>query len=444
MANEKVKKYLLDDELIREIEGKAPIGNTRLKDESITLDDLAPEVRNKIQSWGAPAGSSYDDTGIRNRILNIENDHISKNDAFNKTTDKVSINLLDNDLTDCVNKITNNENRIKAIEDNYPNKDDVRYKNVPIERTDLSKNLSDIINVCYSYYQSIVPSGNNTLTATDIATISAAINTLMTSKADKNEVAKCRKLDIPITINDFNSQLQGVINNAQNVINNFDNKVESTELTKYRLKKDLIDENDLSVTVSQKIDKGYNFANNVDDSIRMAVSTEGSNIRAEVQTADLGNRYDQVPFPMVIQRQILASAFSGFTDSYTFADMVYWLYSRTIGNVYSLNDALQSEICKFNNIPQESDSNKSYYGVAYGRFGVLEYIKYLHNLITALQSNNVLNTQNIDSIKTSIAGINGDISSLQNSINSITTDITAIKQDILNLQNANNSSSPTV
>lgn len=78
MSQEKIKKYHLDDDLLASL---------RLKDDYISADDLSPELRAVLK--GTNTGTRYDDTELRNRIISLEKNSITKEEenSFAKKSD---------------------------------------------------------------------------------------------------------------------------------------------------------------------------------------------------------------------------------------------------------------------------------------------------------------------------------------------------------------------
>lgn len=398
----KVRKINLDDTLKSEIEGKINSADVesgyRKSSMLIKLDDLDPAVVNKINSWGAPAGSSYDDTELRNRIIKVEAGKADTTIVFDKTIDKVGKSLLDSVLGPLIDKLTvddaDHENRIKAVELIVPNKKDVRYINVKITELDLDPDLKEKLDKAVSFAQTTLPSGGSS--GVDLTNLTMDVNNLKATKAEKTDLANYRLTSGKIVESDLDSNLQIIIDDAKATTANQANKADVSMLASYRNKTTAIAESDLETVLQTKIEAGYNNAANTTAYVDSAVISAANNIKSEIVGAELGDKYDRDIFPLVLQRKVVAF-YSITDDKYTFIHLIGWLSQN-----YRANDVLITNT----------------------------------DLDATLQSD-------IANAKANVSTIQGDVSALKTAVNSITFDsavanlqttITAIESKLSTMQ----------
>lgn len=362
----------LQEELDGKIERTEVESSFRKSTQLISLDDLLPEVKDKINAWGAPAGSSYSDTELRNRIIAVENGKADKTTTFNKTTDKVGRSLLDATLGPQVDNLNSqavsHETRISAIEAIVPNKYAVRSNSVLIAETDLTIGLKDKINTALAHAQSSLPTGGSggAVDASDpeIVGIKTSINNLITSKADKSQLAGYRSGSVSITQADFDSSLQGFISGTNSSLTALAGKADRTELVAgYRNKTVLLDENQLTNELRNKIDAGYDNAVNTSSYVDSAVTAAANTIKSEIITQELGNKYNRDLLPLVKQIEII-DLYGISDDQYTFAHMIGWLaasYRRNADPITQavLDSALQTKINQIATVQTQANTSTS-------------------------------------------------------------------------------------
>lgn len=375
---QKVQKVHLDKTLLDEL---------RLKDAAISFDDLDPKLRAKINSWGAPSGSSYDDTELRNRIIKLESD-ISANTKSDQNSD--------NKIADLEKKLNKNTADISDLEKRAA--DTINTFAKPIEMNNLANDVRDKIDRSYNYYQSIIPDGEG-IDVTDVAAISEAIKNLQNNSINKSELNNYRRKDTNITIQDLDNSLQNIIN-SQSAID-VSQKADKTELQNYRDKNTKIIDGDLEATLLNKINYSYSLVSNVDTTVGSMVDKKTENIRSDFENSIVGDRYsflDATPKDgsgIIYRRQILrASGNEGKSDGYNLYDVLTWIVRYIIGIQYDtgyLSSTQQSAIIKYakgksklNNIVNRDFSTygnnyKAYYGVEDNNFTLVEAISYILN-----------------------------------------------------------------
>ena len=93
-----IEKHMLAEALRLELDNKIDSDIARSKNDLITMDDLDPELREKLTNSFDRNATPYNDTAIRNDIIALEKDKIDAADAFNKYSDLVSFDMLDDNL----------------------------------------------------------------------------------------------------------------------------------------------------------------------------------------------------------------------------------------------------------------------------------------------------------------------------------------------------------
>lgn len=449
--NKKISKYDLEDNIIASIAEDTPI----------TLDDLDPHLRTQIQTWGAPAGSAYDDSNLRSRIIKLESD-MSSNKSHDAAVD-VSINNINS-------QVDTNKNDIKNIKNTKADKSEIRKNTDPIQINDLSADLQDKINYSYGYYQAIVPDGSNgNISASDLTTVNALLTQLQNTKADKTEVSKCRQKSDNITVSDMDSYCAGAINNASSVGTALNGKANKSDLSNYRQVSVLIGENDLESALRNKVDKSYTMVDNVDAAVTSIVETKTENLRDDFKDSIVGNTNyylqldpsagDNDPLSgMPYRRQLViraghSSADDPLYDTYTVADILTWIVRDVAGIQYDegiIDKATQINICNFvdsqgDKTFRHHDSKRdsmsgSTLGIPYKSFTLTEAIGYILNVIATIKSDISTLKSNVTNLQSKLSTIESDINTMKSDINTIKSDISAMKSDIDSLKSGGASS----
>lgn len=429
-----ITKELLDPSLIEELNNKADITASRQKSDNISEDDLSAELRKKIQSWGVGNPGAYDDTEIRNRVVAIENDYASKSKAFDKTVEKVDYNLLENSIQKSIDKIKVNEDNIKTLTNTAPNKDSVRMKSDIIHMIDLSADLRNKITTSYSYYQSVIPSGNN-IQAMDLPTINASLTKLNNTKANKNELNNYRDKKTLIAKTDLTNELADSINNGEKAYEGLKDKADNSILENYRKTANPIEEKDLDVALAGKIKAGNDAATNLTGVISSVVASECDTMHSEIKQKDIGNVYNQSFLPITYQRQVNDTKVDTTEqDKYDIIDILNWLHNYICGDQYKkITAETQKAICQSESIEQSTHvdaAGESYYGVSYGLFTYADVSNYIFKKISAINEKLSDKSLDVSSLSKSITEMKKDIADLTTEVENIKTDITDIKTDI--------------
>lgn len=405
----KISLNLLDKELSDKFKN---IGNVRTKDEKIKMDDLSPNIVNKINSWGAPAGSSYNDSELRNRISALESNQIKKDYVFNKQTNKITFELLDNNLSGLINTIPVLLNRINSLEQHKLNSADLYREKIQIEH--LADDVRHKINAAYSYCLAVLPNGDLS-GISSAADLVGAVKTLRTTKVDKTELTYYRRIDTKIGVADMETQAARAITNAISISNVIDSKADKVTLNEYRRKTDKIKQQDLAPDIENVIQRSKEMIQDVNSAIDIAVENRMDSIRGSLAKIEIGDRYllmdknityapdmtatgDHTGMPF--RRQVVHIAgkdVSGHPlhDTYNIVDILDWIVKGVTGIQYDedlISIENQEKIVEHakskntkNTKHHDFKENKAYYGVQTNGFTLIECISYLLKEIEELK-----------------------------------------------------------
>ena len=448
----KITRNLLDEDLQKHLVNTE---NTRLKTEKINMDDLSSDIVTKINSWGAPAGSSYNDSELRKRIAAIESNQVKKNLVFNIERNKVDENLLDNTLADLIKQIPTLVTKVDSLESNKADKANSFVRQEKIQIHDLSDDLRKKIDYSFAYYQAAIPSGEIG-EVTNIADLSAAITKLNEAKANKADLNLYRKIDTKISAEDMDAYCIKAIQNAANLATQLDSKAGKSDLANYRKLSEKIGQHDLSPDIGNIIQRSGEIIADVNNAIETAVSVKFDNIRNKFSTEELGQRYffmdelvvinpvdnsvtgDNIGMPY--RRQVVKAAGKDAVnhplhDTYTMIDIMNWIIKYVTGIQYDtaiLDAATQKEICDYaaTKTPQFSrhrsfNGNKSYYGVTENGFTLTESISYIISKITEMK-NSSLTSSELSDVRRKLK----DIKDIKDDIKSIKERLLTIEEKI--------------
>ena len=439
----KISANLFEGELANDLKN---LKNVRFKNDKIRMDDLASDIVNKINAWGAPAGSSYNDTELRNRIVALENNQIPKANVFNKTSNVVTKDLLDGALKGIIDLVPQLNSKIQNLENGKLDKSQLHAEKIQISH--LADDVVDKINAAYAYYLSSLPSGDvgNISSTADIIN---AIKALKNTKADKSEIDGFRKKSEKILISDMETGAANAINSAATIQQEVQKKADRVALNDYRRKSDKISTGDFTPDVANVIQKSKEFMQDFNTAIDSSVTTKLDSARRKLADDEIGSKYllldKNVQYSatnppvgdnqgMPYRRQVVGLAKKNESghlkyDTYHVIDIINWVVRAMVGiqydqNLIKLDD--QRAIIRHANSRNPNDNehrmfglNKAYYGVPENGFTVVESVSFLleklreaNGRISTLESrNNELNTK--------ITEMNNKITELEKKINKI-------------------------
>ena len=242
-----IRKHMFEHELRDEFEKKVNIADARLRNSPIKMDDLDPLVVKKLQNIANPGATAYDDAELRNRIIQLENDHTTVSDTFSKGRDKVGLSLLDGDLT----KAYNNAGKVPGILTDKADKSyvDSNFRNNGTKITEgdfdstFEKKINDLVsdvNRIDATFSAAVP------TVSKLSSMQGDIDSLKSAKADQSYVSSnYRSNSQAITLSDVDATIAGSINKIPTMEALLKSKAEYGDVEKnYRKKADSIQMSD--------------------------------------------------------------------------------------------------------------------------------------------------------------------------------------------------------
>ena len=403
----KIGLHLLDDDVAEKIIKK------------VDFDDLDPSLRTYINNKGS-APSGYDDTDLRNRIINIEN--------------KMAASTVEADLATLTQKVNKNTNDINTLDAKKIDTVDAENLKKNIVFTDLDATTRRKITDAYTYYQGIMPSGSIDGSAVTPSTLAATVqeikkNYLSQNDASANYMKKTDRIAVGMLETSAKNAMEALINSSitggSGGSGGGSTSLDEDELNKkYRRLDETIKENDIDkefLDDLKNMASGTNYQELVDkaaidigkeiNSYRLGTFVGTQKLRSSVSNAtekaaitrpeagDFGftktsDGLKCATFDLTQQRQlnIVSSAtIDGVTDSYKLCDILYWLYYIMIGNQFRLTtESFQKAVCNFaQNTNQHSVYSGKYsasqMGMKYNFFSLTDAIIYLTDRIIKVE-----------------------------------------------------------
>lgn len=266
-----IKKHMLDSQLREEIDSMAKTEDVRAKADAITLDDLDPDVRARVLN-NPISPNAYDDTDLRNRVITLESAKMDANIAFNKNTDVVTREMLNQDLQQVTDAARNVVNKIDAdiVENGY------RKLSVPIAETDMSEEFRDKFTAMVQKVNNVsLDSANVTGIADEIVRLQRDVVTLSQNALTVSVAnASYRLKNEPISINELTSDIQETINGIASLNEALQNKANTTYVDDHFRRTDVaITKNDLDINLKSDIDIAARAANDVRDAAEAVIDS---------------------------------------------------------------------------------------------------------------------------------------------------------------------------
>lgn len=266
-----IKKHMLDSQLREEIDSMAKTEDVRAKADAITLDDLDPDVRARVLN-NPVSPNAYDDTDLRNRVITLESAKMDANIAFNKNTDVVTREMLNQDLQQVTDAARNVVNKIDAdiVENGY------RKLSVPIEESDMSEDFQDKFTRTIQKVNNLSIDSSNVAGVTEqIAVLREDVATLSRDKISieyGNEHYRLSSEPIPIT--ELETNAQEAINGIGTINETLQNKANTSYVDGHFRRTDVaITKNDLDINLKSDIDIAARAANDVRDAAEAVIDS---------------------------------------------------------------------------------------------------------------------------------------------------------------------------
>jgi len=201
----KIEKFMLSKELQDQIDQISNLSQ-------IHLDQLDPALKTLLTNIGTASQGviSYDDSELRNRIISLEKNSATKTGWFNKASDKLTKQMLNDELDALVTEMQDFSDALLTKLNKSDADSNYRSKNEKIQLNDLSdefsKNVRDINNKVNAINTTFA---NLAFVANDIEHLKNIINDLPNTAITQNSAdLRYRKLDEQLTIADFATDLQ--------------------------------------------------------------------------------------------------------------------------------------------------------------------------------------------------------------------------------------------
>lgn len=267
----KIKKHMFDDILLAEFNNKVDKDDVRLKSKAITMDDVDDNIKTKLNNMGTPGGTAYDDSELRNRIIDLETikDDVvttSKN-AFNKETDKLDKDMLNGELYGAYKRAMKVDDILTDKADKEYTEKTYRKKKDPIKEGDMDPDLvdkfNDMIADFYNTKGDMELSMDTTKAIKDLQETTAG---LLKSKANLAELNNYRQKTTPIKKSDLEADLAASLDAANKMASATD-FAKRSEVDQCRKKAEKITEDDLDKVLSNTIKSVQRAVGGTEDQI---------------------------------------------------------------------------------------------------------------------------------------------------------------------------------
>lgn len=246
----KIEEFMLDDELRRKI-------NKISSNTKIDYDDLSPDIVNKLRSLGSASNGmlAYDDQELRSRLITLENNAATRAEFFNKVSDKLTKDQLNQELKDLIDDMQDFSDILKTRYSKTESDQKYRFKEDKLTVEDLSpdlannlKNMRDNLNLIKTELASLSFSKNelNNLKAT-IALLPAE----RLSKPAADQLYRAKKDQI--RLQDVENSLADPLRILQENSDKLQNAASLRDLRNYRLSSTNISFEDLDQSLKAKI-----------------------------------------------------------------------------------------------------------------------------------------------------------------------------------------------
>ena len=384
-----IEKHMLAEALRLELDNKIDSDIARSKNDLITMDDLDPELREKLTNSFDRNATPYNDTAIRNDIIALEKDKIDTADAFNKYSDLVSFDMLDDNLkTIIINAEVVGDKATQTYVD-----ETFRRLDTPIKLTDMEDNFQVKFNGMVDKVNIL----------SDIADNAGDLDQRISSLEQRADTLDTQKLSITraqeeywsknekIPISALESAAQTNINKIPSIETTLAGKAETSYLERSFRRKDVaILESDLDQELQDDINLAVTAANNIEAAVEDVIT----------------NYHDTVIMPA------FRSEFGG-TDVYT-------------GNINLLPETDQIDVY-LNYLYPASFGNaiKAYTGG--NKITITSACNYLYDyIVNARNSSGSLNSK-ISELENEVSNLQSKLSSAQSTISALSSRVAALE-----------------
>lgn len=260
----KIEEFMLDDELRRKI-------NKTSANSKIDYDDLSPDIVNKLRSLGSASNGmlAYDDQELRSRLITLENNAATRAEFFNKVSDKLTKEQLNQELKDLVDEMQDFSDILKTRYSKTESDQKYRFKEDKLTVEDLSsdlannlKNMRDNLNAIKTELATLSFSKNE---LNNLKSIVANMPSERLSKSAADQLYRSKKDQI--RLQDVENSLADPLRVLQENSDKLQNAVSLRDLRNYRLSSTNISFEDLDQSLKAKIRLVDNLNTNIEKTI---------------------------------------------------------------------------------------------------------------------------------------------------------------------------------
>lgn len=320
----KIEEFMLDDELRRKI-------NKTSANSKIDYDDLSPDIVNKLRSLGSASNGmlAYDDQELRSRVINLENNSATRAEFFNKVSDKLAKDQLNQELKDLVDDMQDFSDILKTRYSKTESDQKYRFKEDKLTIEDLSPDLANNLKTMRDNLNAI---------KTELTTLSFSKNELNNlkstianmpserlSKSAADQLYRSKKDQI--RLQDVENSLAGPLRILQENSDKLQNAASLRDLRNYRLSSTNISFEDLDQSLKAKIKLVDNLNTDIEKTITNIVnnhSTTSTQSNTHVGNYQLFNSDD---FQAFVEKLLATNAtFVSVPGEATLIESIYSLY----------------------------------------------------------------------------------------------------------------------
>lgn len=269
----KIEEFMLDDELRRKI-------NKTSANSKIDYDDLSPDIVNKLRSLGSASNGmlAYDDQELRSRVINLENNSATRAEFFNKVSDKLAKDQLNQELKDLVDDMQDFSDILKTRYSKTESDQKYRFKEDKLTIEDLSPDLANNLKTMRDNLNAI---------KTELTTLSFSKNELNNlkstianmpserlSKSAADQLYRSKKDQI--RLQDVENSLADPLRILQENSDKLQNAASLRDLRNYRLSSTNISFEDLDQSLKAKIKLVDNLNTDIEKTITNLINNRPS------------------------------------------------------------------------------------------------------------------------------------------------------------------------
>ena len=316
------------------------------------------QIVNKLRSLGSASNGmlAYDDQELRSRLITLENNAATRAEFFNKVSDKLAKNQLDQELKDLVDEMQDFSDILKTRYSKTESDQKYRFKEDKLTVQDLSpdlannlKDMRDNLNLIKTELASLSFSKN------ELNNLKATIALLPAERLSKSAADQLyrQKKDL-IRLQDIDDSLAEALRILQENSDKLQGAASLRDLRNYRLASTNISFEDLDQGLKNKIKLIENLNNDIEKTITNIVNNHsiiGAQSNTHVGDYQLFNSDD---FQAFVEKLLATNATSvSIRGEATLIESIYSLYlsdkqkDNRISTLEKIVQSLQSTIQSF-------------------------------------------------------------------------------------------------